>query len=99
MGGLRGSDKEPSYYSIREVINQMQETQYRDKKDGILKKLQEFFTGKDDTVLNKKMDKRLEGLKTRGHSFVRCVKIGRNKACPCGSGKKFKKCCIVKIRK
>jgi hypothetical protein len=23
-------------------------------------------------------------------------KIGRNDSCPCGSGKKFKKCCLVK---
>ena len=23
-------------------------------------------------------------------------KIGRNEPCPCGSGKKFKKCCIEK---
>ncbi len=23
-------------------------------------------------------------------------KIGRNKPCPCGSGKKFKKCCLLK---
>ena len=25
------------------------------------------------------------------------VKIGRNDKCPCGSGKKFKKCCLGKI--
>lgn len=24
------------------------------------------------------------------------VKIGRNEPCPCGSGKKFKKCCMGK---
>lgn len=23
-------------------------------------------------------------------------KLGRNKPCPCGSGKKYKKCCLVK---
>ena len=26
-------------------------------------------------------------------------KAGRNDACPCGSGKKFKKCCELKERK
>ena len=26
-------------------------------------------------------------------------KIGRNEFCPCGSGLKFKKCCIVKVNK
>ena len=24
-------------------------------------------------------------------------KVGRNEPCPCGSGKKFKKCCYMKI--
>jgi len=24
-------------------------------------------------------------------------RLGRNKKCPCGSGKKYKKCCIDKI--
>ena len=27
------------------------------------------------------------------HHTVRSVKIGRNDPCPCGSGKKYKKCC------
>ncbi len=25
------------------------------------------------------------------------VKIGRNELCPCGSGKKYKKCCLDKL--
>lgn len=28
--------------------------------------------------------------------MIKHVKIGRNDPCPCGSGKKYKKCCIVK---
>ena len=28
--------------------------------------------------------------------FANGVKAGRNKACPCGSGKKYKKCCLSK---
>ncbi|MBC8391880.1 MAG: SEC-C domain-containing protein, partial [Deltaproteobacteria bacterium] len=24
-------------------------------------------------------------------------KVGRNDPCPCGSGKKFKKCCLKKV--
>lgn len=27
---------------------------------------------------------------------IRVMKIGRNERCPCGSGKKFKKCCLGK---
>ncbi len=44
------------------------------------------------------MDKRLKGLKEsiakrREKETVRSYSIGRNEPCPCGSGKKFKKCC------
>ena len=27
---------------------------------------------------------------------VRSGKVGRNEACPCGSGQKYKKCCLLK---
>jgi uncharacterized protein YchJ len=32
---------------------------------------------------------------TKGDSppVTRNIKVGRNEPCPCGSGKKFKKCC------
>lgn len=29
----------------------------------------------------------------RSHTFVSDKKVGRNDPCPCGSGKKYKKCC------
>ena len=30
-------------------------------------------------------------------TFIReGVKVGRNDPCPCGSGKKYKKCCMIK---
>ena len=28
---------------------------------------------------------------------LRAVKVGRNEPCPCGSGDKFKKCCLWKV--
>ena len=38
-----------------------------------------------------------EGDTLYAEPFVRGVeKIGRNEPCPCGSGKKYKKCCIMK---
>ena len=33
----------------------------------------------------------------KGTTFVRENKIGRNDACSCGSGKKYKKCCLDKV--
>jgi preprotein translocase subunit SecA len=29
----------------------------------------------------------------KGHTIVKDNKVGRNEPCPCGSGKKYKKCC------
>ncbi|MCL1989162.1 MAG: SEC-C metal-binding domain-containing protein [Firmicutes bacterium] len=31
----------------------------------------------------------------KAHTIVRSEKIGRNDPCPCGSGKKYKKCCAL----
>jgi len=57
----------------------------------------EFFSGDSDREILAKMDKRLAELEP-GEKLVTRVKIGRNDACPCNSGHKFKKCCISKIR-
>ncbi len=40
--------------------------------------------------------KEMEGLKPPTETFRRKEKIGRNDPCPCGSGKKYKKCCLLK---
>lgn len=70
----------------------MQETQYQGKKH------QEFFTGKTDEETIEKMARRMHELRAQAHTPVRRVKIGRNDPCPCGSGKKFKKCHIDQVR-
>ena len=31
---------------------------------------------------------------TRSQPMVAPIKIGRNEPCPCGSGKKYKQCCL-----
>ena len=74
----------------------MQETQYYDEEGA--KKLKEFFSGKTVKDVTGKMDDRLEELTEQGHTLIRRVKIGRNDICPCGSGIKFKKCCINKLK-
>jgi SEC-C motif-containing protein len=35
----------------------------------------------------------VDGAKPKGKPVVHEVKVGRNDPCPCGSGKKYKKCC------
>jgi uncharacterized protein YecA (UPF0149 family) len=57
----------------------------------------EFFTAETDEKVKNKMNKRLSELESKGHELVKRIKIGRNDLCPCGSGLKFKKCCINKV--
>lgn len=40
------------------------------------------------------MDARRQELEAAGHSQFTRRRIGRNSPCPCGSGYKFKKCCV-----
>jgi uncharacterized protein YecA (UPF0149 family) len=35
------------------------------------------------------------GVRTRSRPGVPMIKVGRNDLCPCGTGKKYKKCCLV----
>lgn len=41
----------------------------------------------------KVMETRLQELQGRGHTIVGRKVVGWNEACPCSSGRKFKKCC------
>lgn len=42
---------------------------------------------------HEKIDKKLIAWRTREYATIRTGKIGRNSPCPCGSGKKYKRCC------
>jgi len=49
-----------------------------------------------DNVYTKEQQKELYTEQKRSHTVVRNEdKVGRNDPCPCGSGKKYKKCCVV----
>ncbi len=43
-----------------------------------------------DTVTD---ERRLRPLRVRKQAIVTTAKVGRNEQCPCGSGKKYKRCC------
>lgn len=76
----------------------MQEVTYRDK-EGELQKAQEYFAGETNGEVWDKMRARLAGLEQEAEVLkVERRKIGRNDPCPCGSGKKFKKCCISAVK-
>ncbi|MBR4015963.1 MAG: SEC-C domain-containing protein [Anaerotignum sp.] len=48
-----------------------------------------------DGIFDEETRKRLTLEQKRSRTVVKGEKIGRNDPCPCGSGKKYKKCCGV----
>ncbi|BBF41354.1 protein export cytoplasm protein SecA ATPase RNA helicase [Lachnospiraceae bacterium KM106-2] len=46
-----------------------------------------------DNILTKERRKELFLEQRKSHTVVKEKKVGRNDPCPCGSGKKYKKCC------
>lgn len=56
----------------------------------------EFFKAETQAEMLAKMDARKEALERLGGTNFKRQKLGRNATCPCGSGLKFKKCCIAK---
>ena len=54
---------------------------------------QEWFTNSEGEIARRAARAALDE-NVRSVTFTKC---GRNDPCPCGSGKKFKKCCIWKV--
>lgn len=59
--------------------------------DGESKTLRRFF---DDATAERNV---LAALRDPATSEITVKKVGRNEPCPCGSGDKFKKCCLWKV--
>lgn len=55
----------------------------------------EIFTGPTNADVHAQMDVRRTELERLGRTFVKRTSIGRNTTCPCGSGRKYKKCCLL----
>ena len=75
--------------ALYERAYEMSSTRTYDR-DGVLERLVPLLRdmGRDDEA-----DDLLQKEKVKPVMPVRTEKIGRNEPCPCGSGKKFKKCC------
>lgn len=59
--------------------------------------IQTMCTDPDDA--QRKLDtifKEMQDLPTEKQMNRKPPRVGRNEPCPCGSGKKFKKCCLIK---
>lgn len=60
-------------------------------------RVRQVFTGRSDREVYEKMDRARVTLEQHGATNIRRTKIGRNSACACGSGRKFKKCCEAEL--
>lgn len=58
--------------------------------------MQKFYKAASGYELDQRMKADAADMTEQGFTLVRTVKVGRNEVCPCGSGRKFKKCCLVK---
>jgi hypothetical protein len=57
------------------------------------------FFGTSSLMVTRKKVQEFPASELRGkHENVHRVKVGRNALCPCGSGKKYKRCCLGKLR-
>ncbi len=70
---------------------------YQDVLDGELDERALILDGIDAVIAQHEVD-HMEGIvfldRAKKVEPIRSIKIGRNQHCPCGSGKKYKKCCI-----
>jgi hypothetical protein len=62
-----------------------------------LKTLAGEFSDEDETIVNAAVGLRMDSygmpVSSEAPAAAKSVKVGRNEPCPCGSGKKYKKCC------
>jgi hypothetical protein len=81
----------------------MQETVYNDR-NGERQRMVEMFNLPDDpgareSVMRRRYEAAIRKVFGEGGDIVSIKqrKIGRNDSCPCGSGRKFKRCCEGKL--
>lgn len=90
---------QPDYVKAGEIIGRaLGEKNLRDRAD-VVDRAIEIYTALDNHQKAAELKKELKDLigtpksRTVAATAVSAVKIGRNDPCPCGSGKKYKKCC------
>ena len=85
-------------YMPKAEFNKLEALLYDQNKIAARATQREFFNGQTDQEVIQKMEQRAREVEERGLVVVHRTKIGRNTTCPCGSGLKFKKCCLALAR-
>lgn len=60
-------------------------------------RLTQIASGHTLKAVYDQLDETQRQMKPHGAEMIHRTSIGRNTSCPCGSGRKFKKCCIDKV--
>ena len=84
---------DPNQVRAEEILRMaLEKEDVRDRED-ILMRAAEVYEGLGQKEKAKELENEKRLLKRQSNTLIRPVKIGRNDPCPCGSGKKYKKCC------
>jgi preprotein translocase subunit SecA len=100
--GLRGyAQKDPLVEYKKEAFELFAEMSDRLKSEALMRLFKIQVVHEDAEVKIKKEQQRMVYNRSEGgdgskQSTPREQKVGRNEPCPCGSGKKYKKCCAIK---
>ena len=65
---------------------------------GMVKNGADWLYGLDEwePIFDQETRERLYKEEKASHTYRKTIKVGRNDPCPCGSGKKYKQCCMKK---
>ncbi|OHD72451.1 MAG: hypothetical protein A2W19_14010 [Spirochaetes bacterium RBG_16_49_21] len=93
-----GYRKEKNYQRAEEILLRgLKVSNVRDK-EFLFERLEGIYndTGEEEKLIEIKNQIRDHEKNSILQSGVSQTKVGRNDPCPCGSGKKYKKCCLIK---
>lgn len=74
------------------ILTALGKKDVRDRKD-VLMRAAEIYEESGEKERAKELEKQTQLLNKQSSMVIKPTKIGRNDPCPCGSGKKYKKCC------
>ena len=87
-------EKEYFYERLADIYNDMNEAAKAADAEAMLKKCRE----QSRSVSSFGRVKLVNPVPKTHSEPIRVEKVGRNQPCPCGSGKKYKKCCGKNVR-
>jgi len=83
----------PDQTRAEEIIRLALEKEDVRNREDVLMRGAEIYEELGQIEKAKELEKEMKSLRRQANTLIKPVKIGRNDPCPCGSGKKYKKCC------